>query len=311
MSLAYTTLFAALGIQLPFVKNHNLYFFRLLVSMAPLSKEIRPISSSTPPHLGPATPEINSVWFKFFIYFLTGYGPPSLLLSKGSRLKLLPGLLKNCSKVLVTTWGHDPTVLPISNLVFAVNEALCHSAVLVQGYGENSSVKTVLVPFPISGMDDSNLDWSNHPAVKKLSEIIDLKHNCGFLTMVNLNLADSTCNVECKKVNNYYESNNYAVNYWIQNQMGSGNERESISPMNGINNQDFVELLEEELNNLEDEKREKNTKDLPENHKSENESDLNKWTLIDCDFGIPLFNAVTNQQVCEAICKHKLWEKGR
>jgi len=51
--------------------------------MAPLSKEIRPISSCMPPHLGPAVPEVNTVWFKLFIYHLTGYGPPSLLLSKG------------------------------------------------------------------------------------------------------------------------------------------------------------------------------------------------------------------------------------
>jgi hypothetical protein len=58
-------------------------FYRLLVSMAPLSKEIRPISSCMPPHLGPAVPEVNTVWFKLFIYHLTGYGPPSLLLSKG------------------------------------------------------------------------------------------------------------------------------------------------------------------------------------------------------------------------------------
>lgn len=58
-------------------------YCRLLVSMAPLSKEIRPISSCMPPHLGPAVPEVNTVWFKLFIYHLTGYGPPSLLLSKG------------------------------------------------------------------------------------------------------------------------------------------------------------------------------------------------------------------------------------
>lgn len=51
--------------------------------MAPLSKEVRPICSLSPPHLGPAVPEVNSLWFKLFLYHLTGYGPPSLLLSKG------------------------------------------------------------------------------------------------------------------------------------------------------------------------------------------------------------------------------------
>ena len=58
--------------------------------MAPLSNEIRPVSSCTPQHLGPAIPEVNSVWFKLYIYALAGSGPPSLLLVKGTRLRKLP-----------------------------------------------------------------------------------------------------------------------------------------------------------------------------------------------------------------------------
>ncbi|KAK6641108.1 hypothetical protein RUM44_012810 [Polyplax serrata] len=282
--------------------------YALLVSMAPLSKEVRPINGSTPPHLGPATPEVNSVWFKFFIYFLTGYGPPSLLLSKGSRLKLLPNLLKNCTKVLVTTWGHDPSVLPIANLVFAVNEALCHSAVLLQAYGESSPAKTVLVPFPMSSQTDSQWDWSNHPAVKKLSEVIDLKHNCGFLTMVNLGPTDIRYNSNFDKLS-CLNSTNSAVNSWIESQMEGKCERDSVSPANGITNQEFVDILEEELNNLEENKDENKEKDSSDTGKSRNELNLVNWTLLDCDFGIPLFNATTNQQVCEAICEHKLWTK--
>jgi hypothetical protein len=38
----------------------------------------------------------------------------------------------NYDRLLVTTWGHDPGVLPVSNIVFTLNDALCHSAVLVQ-----------------------------------------------------------------------------------------------------------------------------------------------------------------------------------
>lgn len=63
--------------------HFNIFFYRLLVSMAPLSREVRPICSLSPPHLGPAVPEVNSLWFKFYLYHVTGYGPPSLLLSKG------------------------------------------------------------------------------------------------------------------------------------------------------------------------------------------------------------------------------------
>ena len=69
------------------VLNKN---YSLLISMAPLSNEIRPISSCSPQHLGPAIPEVNSVWFKLFLYHVTGSGPPSLLLVKGSKLRKLP-----------------------------------------------------------------------------------------------------------------------------------------------------------------------------------------------------------------------------
>lgn len=62
--------------------------------MAPLSNEVRPISSCVPQHLGPAVPEISSVWFKLYIYQLAASGPPSLLLAKGSRVRKLPDAFK-------------------------------------------------------------------------------------------------------------------------------------------------------------------------------------------------------------------------
>lgn len=272
--------------------------------MAPLSKEIRPISSTIPPHLGPAIPEVNTVWFKLFIYYLTGYGPPSILFSKGTRLKQLPRLFKSCDKILVTTWGHDPTVLPISNLIFTVNEALCHSAVLVQGFGENGLAKTVLVPFPMSG-DESGCDWSTHPAIKKLSKNIDLEHNCGFLTMVNLKKNNSYC-----FKGNHFGSSNSVVDSWIESQLNNKNVPELTSPVNGITSQESADILEEELNNLLPVRASESKESL--NCQSEViDVDFSKWTLLDCDFGIPLFNAKTNQQVCNAICKHKLWTKAR
>ena len=53
--------------------------------MAPLVNEIRPLNRDLfPPHLGPPIPEISSIWFKIFVYHVTGSGPPSLLLPKGN-----------------------------------------------------------------------------------------------------------------------------------------------------------------------------------------------------------------------------------
>ena len=33
---------------------------------------------------------------------------------------------------MITTWGHDPGIVPLSNVLLALNDALAHSAVLVQ-----------------------------------------------------------------------------------------------------------------------------------------------------------------------------------
>lgn len=60
--------------------------------MTPLSREVHPISSISPPHLGPCVPEVNSIWFKLFVYHITGYGPPSLLLTKGKFLFSFDGV---------------------------------------------------------------------------------------------------------------------------------------------------------------------------------------------------------------------------
>lgn len=50
-------------------------------------------------HIGPAIPEVSSVWFKLYIYYITGQGPPSLLLSKGTRLRKLPDIFQvRCAK---------------------------------------------------------------------------------------------------------------------------------------------------------------------------------------------------------------------
>ncbi len=41
-------------------------------------------------------------------------------------------LVQGYTRVLVTTWGHDPTSVFVSNLLLTVNDALTHSSVLIQ-----------------------------------------------------------------------------------------------------------------------------------------------------------------------------------
>ena len=57
-------------------------------------------------------PELSSSWFKLFLYHTTGLGPPSLLLPKGWKMRCLPRPLAASSTLLVTTWGHEPTIVP-------------------------------------------------------------------------------------------------------------------------------------------------------------------------------------------------------
>lgn len=39
----------------------------------------------------------------------------------------------------------------------------------------------------------SNIQWHKHPAIRNLEELIDLKHSCGYLTMVHIGVRDLGC----------------------------------------------------------------------------------------------------------------------
>ena len=62
--------------------------YSILFSMAPYNSSgdalnSPPITSDAPFHMGPAIPEMNSPWFKFYLYALISNGPPSILIPKG------------------------------------------------------------------------------------------------------------------------------------------------------------------------------------------------------------------------------------
>ena len=160
--------------------------YHLLVAMAPLSMDVRAGSvDSLPPFWGPPLPEFTSPWFKLFLYHLTGEGPPTLLLAKGERLRRLPSAFNQCERMLISPWGHESGLVVSSNALLVLNEALTHSAVMVQGYGNNREEDKVFVPFPlINGTDDF---WKNHSVVRRLCQVFDLENNCGFITMINVN----------------------------------------------------------------------------------------------------------------------------
>uniref|UniRef100_A0A4W4F2Q3 FAM91 N-terminal domain-containing protein n=1 Tax=Electrophorus electricus TaxID=8005 RepID=A0A4W4F2Q3_ELEEL len=255
------------------VLNKN---YKLLVSMAPLSNEIRPISSCTPQHIGPAIPEVSSIWFKLYLYHVTGQGPPSLLLSKGSRLRKLPEIFQAYDRLLITSWGHDPGVVPTSNVLTMLNDALTHSAVLIQGHGMHGHGDTVHIPFPFDEEDlKGEFSYSNmcvHKALKILQSKVDLEHQCGYITMLK-------CNNRHRRRPSDADTGD----------LGTG--------FDGNGSNESFELVTEENNDG-------NKKQGTEVSSSEDE-----WVPLELCFGMPLFSSELNRKVCERIVLHKLCSK--
>lgn len=258
------------------VLNKN---YSLLVSMAPLSKEIRPVSSCVPQHVGPAIPEVSSVWFKLFVYHLTSSGPPSLLLMKGTKLRRLPPVFKHYDRLLVTTWGHDPGVIASSNILLTLNDALSHSAVFVQGHGMHAEGMSVHIPFPFEHAQGSFSDGyhQRHSAISKLRELLDLTHTCGYVTLLNPHREDRSEDFEGEDLHsplgaglgntasesepatNSTNSNNMSSLLSLDNMDGSSPGiatseqslvQDILMPHNGIKDRQSAQDLEKELDLL-------------------------------------------------------------
>ncbi|KAM4688638.1 protein FAM91A1 [Discoglossus pictus] len=261
------------------VLNKN---YMLLVSMAPLTNEIRPISSCTPQHIGPAIPEVSSIWFKLYIYHVSGHGPPSLLLSKGSRLRKLPDIFQVYDRLLITSWGHDPGVVPTSNVLAMLNDALTHSSVLIQGHGLHGMGETVHVPFPFDEVelqgDFSRVNMGVHKAIKILREKVDLDHFCGFITMLN----PSSHHVSQRRLSNASDGKDDA-------------ELASQADVNG-STESFELVVEETVVDS----------GLKSSEVSADEKD---WVPLELCYGIPLFGSELNRMVCKKIAAHGLCGK--
>lgn len=169
--------------------------YALLISMAPISGENLTITSQIPRHFGPVIPEVASAWFKMFLYVCANAGPDSVLYPKGTRVNCIPTSLRSCETVWLQTWDHDPVVLPLHNLLPALNDWLLNSPVLVQAwtYIPNTTPKTINVPFPLQ---DALVDYCSneadytadnlhsHPTLRTLMQRINLKNSCGFVKMM-------------------------------------------------------------------------------------------------------------------------------
>eukprot|EP00058_Branchiostoma_floridae_P024167 XP_002609657.1 hypothetical protein BRAFLDRAFT_123571 [Branchiostoma floridae] len=270
------------------VLNKN---YTLLISMAPLSNEIRPVSSCTPQHIGPAIPEVNSIWFKLFLYHVTGCGPPTLLLVRGTRLRRLPSVFQEYDRLLITTWGHDPGVVATSNVLLTLNDALTHSAVLIQAHGLYTDGETEYVPFPLEDAGDKVLFSRNmmqaHYAVQKLASQLDLSHTCGYVTML-------------KTGKTHRPSAQVITMPTQQGQNATEGQKEGSS--NGENSGDSFVMVNRDTLSLDV------SSPLRSNGRKEGQMEdaEAEWVMLDMFYGIPLFNGELNTRVCERMAAQGL-----
>jgi len=255
--------------------------YHLIISVAPLNQDVKLNSATSLPHLGPGSPLINSLWFRLYIYYVTGHGPPSLLLLQGYRLTKLPEPFHKSNTLLINHWHRDPTFVSPQNAIEVINDALTNSPVLLQAYPINpvggnliSSEEKVFVPLPLSNkpdVEDQDTDASRQfdggashlertPVVLSLSKQLNLKRICGYITLLR------TTESALKMIDQANGTFSLSDSEPAGQQVGGGTEV---------------------------------IKDL--DHDQEEE-----FILFDCHFGVPLFDRSLNKQVRNKISSQSL-----
>jgi hypothetical protein len=278
--------------------------YQLIISIAPLNQDVKLNAAASLPHFGPGSPIINSLWFKLYLYHITGFGPPSLLLLQGYRLNRLPDVFHSHDSLIINHWNREPTFVSTKNALNTINDALTHSPLLIQAYpmqpvGGNliNSEEKVFVPLPLRTKlpdtvnasqltPDSNqsvgceteeiseevgeIDVERNPAVVSLSEHLDLSRICGYITLLR----------SPASVKRLVEMNE------ASSMFGNRRRSESTSP-HGVPS---ASSSTNETCPGEDVASDKNDKTVIDR-------DEEQLTLFDCHFGIPLFDRYLNKQV--------------
>lgn len=161
--------------------------YTILFSMAPFNnsgdlQSSAPITCDSPYHFGSTIPEMNSIWFKLYLYNMVNDSPLGILIPHGKKLTKLPDSFKHYDKYEISSWGHDSTVASSSNVLLTINEASSHGPILVECCcvdGEKSFSKINIA------FNDTDSLFYNHPTVKLLHEKLSLKHFIGYIVLLN------------------------------------------------------------------------------------------------------------------------------
>ncbi len=139
--------------------------------------------------IGPIVPEVNSVWFKLYVYNLMSNGPATLLLPRGYRIKQLPVVFtQNNERLYVTSWGHEPFITTNeTNILLTLNDALAHSPILVQAYGRDLTDGVTM----FIGFNDQSHPMYKHKVVREVHDKLNLKFFTGYICLLNAHLNNS------------------------------------------------------------------------------------------------------------------------
>lgn len=162
--------------------------YKFLIAAAPLSGVLS--APYTIPFFGQfyRTSTNSHIWSKLFYYHMSGYGPPSLLVTKGTVLTHLPRLLLGYGKLLITIVHTESFVLN-SEKFASLNEHLRNGCVLIQGYGIKQPGETHYEVFPF-GANERNSRWGRHSAIRKLARVLDMERSFGYVTFVRTGVPD-------------------------------------------------------------------------------------------------------------------------
>ncbi|XP_072942573.1 protein FAM91A1 [Epargyreus clarus] len=173
--------------------------YRLAVSTAPLSREARAgAAAGALPHVGPAPPEAASPWMRLYLYHVAGYGPPALLLTKGTVLRGVPRPLLGYASLSVVWWGAESSAaaLPAAGALAAANHALRRQPVLLQAAAVRAHPRTAHLAFPPNTADNADewqSLWRKHAGLRRLSRRLRLSRSAGYVTLVDIGVPDLGC----------------------------------------------------------------------------------------------------------------------
>ncbi|XP_053680383.1 protein FAM91A1 [Anopheles nili] len=283
--------------------------YKYLISAAPLSGALS--SQFTIPFFGQfyQSSADAHIWSKLFYYHMGGYGPPSLFLKKGTVLKTLPQIFLGYGKLLITIVNTDSYVLN-SEKFYTLNEHLKNECLLIQGYGINEPAKIHYEPFPFN-IDDENNPWGQHTAWNCLSQVVNMEKTFGYVTFIKTGVPDLGCNdynqaVLLKRTGDKKQKHISKQENDPKSNMTTSAENADDAVDNSAGDQsstteDRNEIAEEINGTISVLQTAESDSDTEISRKNSLQNAAEEWTILDINFGIPLFDVDCNTKICQYI----------